>query len=114
LIPLDPRDELCRVSRWMDIARAYDSSLYLHSVAVSELTARFAAYLNFTPIEQQRLTRAALLHDIGKVRIPIGILKKLEPLSSEERRLIGFCVLASRIARGRPLKDLPLCGIHQG
>jgi len=90
LIPLDRRDELPQVSRWMNIARAYDSSLYLHSVAVAELTAYFAAYLDFTPIEQQSLTRAALLHDIGKVRIPIGILRKLEPLSFEEQRLIAL------------------------
>ncbi|HEV2618749.1 MAG TPA: HD domain-containing phosphohydrolase [Acidobacteriaceae bacterium] len=73
----------------MDVARAYDSTLYLHSLAVAELTARFASHLNFTTVEQRRLTRAALLHDIGKTRIPIGILNKREPLSPEERNLIA-------------------------
>ncbi len=89
MIPLDASDELRRVSRWMAVARAYDSGLYLHSVVVSELTAYFTAYLDFTSIEQQCLTRGALLHDIGKVNIPIGLLRKPEALSQEEKLLIS-------------------------
>ncbi len=84
LIPLDTGVEFRGVSRWMYRALEHEPGLYRHSVLVSELTAYFAAFLGYSSVEQRCFSRAALLHDIGKVRIPTVILKKPEALTSEE------------------------------
>ena len=79
-----PRTEL----QWMDVVREYDTELYLHSLAVGELTARFAVSLGFSPSEQDCLTTGALLHDLGKVKLPIDVLNQSHPLTTRERRLL--------------------------
>jgi HD-GYP domain-containing protein (c-di-GMP phosphodiesterase class II) len=55
---------------------------------VSELCACFSAFLNL-PLDQQiALTRAGLLHDIGKLKIPATILQKPSPLTPEETSIV--------------------------
>jgi HD-GYP domain-containing protein (c-di-GMP phosphodiesterase class II) len=49
---------------------------------VAGLAAAFASTLGFAAADRLRLTRAALVHDVGKAKIPISILRKagrLEP-----------------------------------
>lgn len=70
------------IANWLDAVRAYDDRIYQHSVMVAGLAAAFAATLGFSAADRLRLTRAALVHDVGKARIPISILRKagrLEP-----------------------------------
>lgn len=57
-----------------------------HSAAVAVYARDIAGRLGL-PVEQQRLAHlAGLLHDIGKVGVPPGILEKNGPLTLEERR----------------------------
>lgn len=70
------------IANWLDAVRAYDDRIYQHSVMVAGLAAAFASTLGFSAADRLRLTRAALVHDVGKAKIPISILKKpgrLEP-----------------------------------
>ena len=55
-----------------------------HSAAVAELAAAAGRVMGLPGAEITDLRRAALLHDIGKVGIPNGILDKRGPLSSAE------------------------------
>ncbi len=84
MIPLDSLAQTSRVSQWMRAAREHHEGLYLHSLLVGELTAAFSAYLGFAPFDRRRLTIAALLHDIGKLRIDPNILDKPAALSPSE------------------------------
>lgn len=55
-----------------------------HSVRVSELSVLVAEELG-VPYEQRRLTRyAALLHDVGKVGVPLCVINKPGPLDDGE------------------------------
>ncbi len=57
-----------------------------HSAAVAVYARDIAGRLGL-PVEQQQLAHlAGLLHDIGKVGVPPGILEKNGPLTLEERR----------------------------
>ena len=47
-----------------------------------------AEALALTPEERTQAEFAALLHDIGKIRIPKAIIQKPGPLDTDERRLI--------------------------
>ncbi len=57
-----------------------------HSAAVAVYARDIAERLGLTAEEQQLAHLAGLLHDIGKVGVPIGILEKEGPLTLEERR----------------------------
>ncbi|MDE1161158.1 MAG: HD domain-containing protein [Acidobacteriaceae bacterium] len=76
---LSPHD-----AHWIKQAHAHDPVLHLHSLLVAQLCASFSAFLNYSVEEQRLLVRAALLHDIGKIRIPIELLQKPSPLTAEE------------------------------
>ncbi len=55
-----------------------------HSQTVVELASKVAGHLQLGPAAVREVEQVALLHDIGKVGIPDGILQKRGPLSHEE------------------------------
>ena len=57
---------------------------YFHSVAVSVLSTLIGKWINLSEKDLSILTIGALLHDIGKARVPDDILDKPGKLSSEE------------------------------
>ena len=73
---------------WLDAVWNHDDSTYQHCLLVTGLAAAFAMKLGFKPKDQRRLTRAALLHDIGKAQIPLYILNKPGRLTSTEMSLM--------------------------
>ncbi|MBE7245174.1 MAG: HD domain-containing protein [Actinomycetospora chiangmaiensis] len=73
---------------WLDTVRAYDDATYQHCLLVAGLAATFAIGLGFSPRDREHVVRAALLHDVGKARIPLGILNKAGPLDPAERAVM--------------------------
>jgi len=59
-----------------------------HSRRVTEMTVELAQHLGFEESQLIHLRWGALLHDIGKVGIPDGILLKPGPLDDAERRVM--------------------------
>ena len=55
-----------------------------HSRRVTEMTLRLAAALGVSESEIAHIRRGALLHDIGKMAVPDGVLLKPGPLNDEE------------------------------
>lgn len=72
----------------LDVSRYehFDSFTFGHSIRVCILALDFAARLTNDRDLQQRIGLAALLHDIGKAKVPFEILHAEGPLSDEERR----------------------------
>jgi putative nucleotidyltransferase with HDIG domain len=56
-----------------------------HSLRVMNYALKIANELNLPDEEVDRLSQACLLHDIGKIGIPDGILNKETPLTEEEK-----------------------------
>ena len=73
------------ISHWVEIVRRYDDATYQHCLLVAGLTAAFAAQLGLTAGKQRMLVQAALLHDIGKARVPLETLNKAGPLTLAEQ-----------------------------
>ncbi len=73
------------ISRWVEIVRRYDDATYQHCLLVAGLTAAFAAQLGLTAGKQRMLVQAALLHDIGKARVPRETLNKAGSLTLAEQ-----------------------------
>jgi putative nucleotidyltransferase with HDIG domain len=74
--------------QWLEVVWTYDEATYQHCLLVTGLAAEFAANLQFARSDQEHVTRAALLHDLGKSRIPLAILNKSGALTSEEAAIM--------------------------
>jgi putative nucleotidyltransferase with HDIG domain len=59
-----------------------------HSTAVAIYSRDIAIKMGLSPEDQQNAHLAGLVHDIGKVGLPPGLLEKEGPLSLEERRIM--------------------------
>jgi putative nucleotidyltransferase with HDIG domain len=68
--------------------REYDEYTTTHSLNVSVLTMALAEWMSLGARDVQAFGIAGLLHDIGKVVIPLEILNKPGALSDEERAII--------------------------
>jgi putative nucleotidyltransferase with HDIG domain len=68
--------------------KAYENLTYCHSVNVSMLSLLLGRQLGLDERLQAVLVEAALLHDIGKTKVPLQILRKPGALDRVERRLI--------------------------
>jgi putative nucleotidyltransferase with HDIG domain len=72
------------LDRWLTTVRAYHTGTFQHCLLVTGVTAAFGRFLGFGQADLRLSTAAALLHDIGKARIPLEILNKPRRLSDEE------------------------------
>jgi len=59
-----------------------------HSAAVASYSQRIAARMGLCERDQQRVYLCGLVHDIGKIGLPPGLLEKAGPLTLEERRIM--------------------------
>lgn len=64
--------------------RSIDEYTYYHSVNVSMLSMIIGKWLRLDEYHIRNLTQAALLHDVGKTRIPLQILNKPGKLTESE------------------------------
>lgn len=67
---------------------AQDGATWRHSVQVAELATRVAKRLELGHLDQLEVRLAALLHDIGKLRLPEELLRRPGPLSPAEWKLM--------------------------
>jgi HD-GYP domain-containing protein (c-di-GMP phosphodiesterase class II) len=68
--------------------RDYDEYTFTHSVNVCIFSISVGKRLGLTKLQLYDLGLAALLHDVGKSRIPLEILNKTGALSDEEWRIM--------------------------
>ncbi len=68
--------------------KLYENLTYCHSVNVATLSLLIAKQLGFDTAGTSAIGEAALLHDIGKTRIPLEVLRKPGALDKRERRLM--------------------------
>jgi putative nucleotidyltransferase with HDIG domain len=68
--------------------REFDEYTTTHSLNVSVLTMALAEYIGLGPREVRGFGVAGLLHDLGKVRVPLEILNKPGKLTDDERSVM--------------------------
>jgi putative nucleotidyltransferase with HDIG domain len=69
--------------------KQFDQYTTTHSLNVSVLSMALAEYLEMAPSDVRAFGVAGLLHDLGKVRIPIEILTKAGKLTPDERLVMN-------------------------
>lgn len=76
------------IGAWLAEVWRHEIGVYQHTLGVAGHAATFGAQIGLNRTDLARLVRSALLHDIGKSRIPVEILNKPGPLNPEEMRLM--------------------------
>ncbi|MBQ4067646.1 MAG: HD-GYP domain-containing protein [Lachnospiraceae bacterium] len=72
----------------LNCMQGYDDLTYVHSMNVALISNVMAGWLGMSEEDTKILTLAGLLHDIGKVRIPVEIVSKPGKLTDEEYAII--------------------------
>jgi putative nucleotidyltransferase with HDIG domain len=87
---------------WLTAVGLHHESSYRHCLFVTGFAVAFAQHLGMREDDQRRLTRAALLHDVGKAFIPLEILDKPGNLNDDELSImrqhprLGYDALADQ------------------
>jgi putative nucleotidyltransferase with HDIG domain len=76
------------LSHWLASVRQHHEGTYQHCLLVTGIAVDFGLSLGLSRADLERLYLAAMLHDIGKARIPLAILDKPGRLEPEERTLV--------------------------
>jgi HD-GYP domain-containing protein (c-di-GMP phosphodiesterase class II) len=74
------------IFRLFEAIKAKDNYTFEHSVGVGVLATLIGKWLKMPEAELASLSLAAILHDIGKVRVPTEILVKPSKLTNEENQ----------------------------
>jgi cyclic di-GMP phosphodiesterase len=69
--------------------KEFDQYTTTHSLNVSVLAMGVAEFVGCTPAEVRTIGVAGLLHDIGKIRVPLEVLTKPGKLTPAERQLMN-------------------------
>lgn len=68
--------------------REYNDLTYVHSLNVALMCYSFGTWINYSKEEIKKVTLAGLLHDIGKLKIPVTIIAKPDILTPIEYRIV--------------------------
>ena len=79
-------DLICEA--FADVVDAKSSFTFRHSLGVTGAAEAIAQQLGLSPERRQVVKRAALLHDIGKLRVPNSILDKPSKLDAAEWQIV--------------------------
>jgi HD-GYP domain-containing protein (c-di-GMP phosphodiesterase class II) len=74
--------------KYLYLINKFDDFTYTHSLNVSYYCALICRWLNLNENKTLTIIKTGLLHDLGKINIPINLLNKKEKLSSEEFAII--------------------------
>lgn len=99
---------------WVRALDLRDKETEGHTIRVTALTEKLARSMGVDEMSLVHIKRGALLHDIGKMAIPDGILLKPASLTVEERLLIEkhpmyAYEMLSPIKFLKPALDIPYC-----
>lgn len=72
------------IGRYLNEIRSVDEYTYTHSINVAFYSMLIGKWMELSETKVKDIVKAGLLHDVGKTRIPTGILNKAEELSAEE------------------------------
>jgi putative nucleotidyltransferase with HDIG domain len=78
----------CGLMQWINAVEMHHGQTSRHIMMVAGYADAFARTLRLSAGDTALFTEAGLLHDVGKLFIPISILEKAGPLSDAERKAI--------------------------
>lgn len=102
------------LQQWLEAVWLQDDHTYQHCLLVAGITAAFCAALGFSLADRAALTEAALLHDVGKSKLPLEILHSPNRLSGaalekvREHPRVGYELLLRKGVTSQLILDVVL------
>ncbi|MCV0423891.1 MAG: HD-GYP domain-containing protein [Roseibium sp.] len=99
---------------WLGAVQTHHSGTYSHTLRVAGLAGMLARHLGWSDTVCKEIIAGGLVHDIGKMRIPLSILDKTGKLTKDERVLIkrhpmfGRDMLKSRLEVSVDIKRMAI------
>ena len=90
---------------YLDYFKEHDPYTYFHSLKVFALSTRLAEMTGESGPGMQQESTAGPLHDVGKVCVPLQILRKSTPLTRTERGVLEHHAAAGYVLLGHYLGD---------
>lgn len=85
---------------WLSAVNNHHSYSYRHSLHVAGLMIAFSEHLKFNESDKSRMVVGALMHDIGKSKLPLTLLDKEGPLTQAETSIFrSHTILGHEILR---------------
>ncbi len=106
-------DLICEA--FSDVVDAKSSFTFRHSLGVTQVAIEMARVLGLNKERTRLVHRAALLHDLGKLRVPNSILDKKQALTPEEWAVVQEHPILTReiLSRIGPFAELAqIAGAH--
>lgn len=103
---------LAAMGEFSDIASSYTLG---HSEGVASLAMGAAMQLGLAPADVRRVNRAGLVHDLGRVSVPLRVWEKSSKLATSDWEMVRLHAYHSErvLARSPLLSDLiPVAGLH--
>ncbi len=86
--------------------RRFDPNLASHGVDTGVLAMAMGQESGYTPSQLKFLGLAALLHDIGQLRLPLNLLRKIHPYTQQDHKLVqAHCKMGVAILH--QFQDIP-------
>ena len=86
--------------------RRFDANLASHGVDTGVLAMAIGQENNCDPSHLKLLGLAALVHDVGQLRLPLNLVRKVQPYSSQDHQLIqAHCAIGEAMVNQFP--DFP-------
>lgn len=85
---LDSSDKNISIFDMLHSMRSYNDATYTHCLNVSLICNIFSEWLNFSEEDKKTATLCGLLHDVGKLMVPLDILNKPSKLTDREFEII--------------------------
>lgn len=102
------------LSCWLDAVGTHHSATYCHSLQVAGLAGMLAKHLGWSEEDCQEVIAGGLVHDVGKMRIPLTILDKSGKLTKQEREIVdrhpmlGRDILKTRLEVSPDIKRMAI------
>lgn len=88
----------------LDCVRGSDDQTFVHSINVALICGEIGEWLGYSAVQMKKIMAAGILHDIGKVKIPLNILNKPGKLTEQEYQIIKYhTVFGYKILKDRPI-----------
>lgn len=94
------------INYYLNLLCKKDFNTYMHSLRVCYYAIQIGSNLNLSKEQIEKLERASLLHDIGKLYISTNILRKREPLTDNEFRVVKKHVEYAKEILGEEYNDI--------
>ena len=76
------------IGSWLRTVATIHDPTYRHCLLMAGIMSAFVLQLGFNAGDCDRMTRAAILHDIGKALVPLEIINKTDRLTDEEMTVV--------------------------